>query len=214
MTNEIIQKTEAMLKEKFLGEGTGHDWWHIDRVRNNALTIAQQENADMFIVELAALLHDIADWKFSESYNEGPQQARTWMEQCNVDEETIKHVCNIIEHISFKGAQVENKISTKEGMVVQDADRLDAIGAVGIARCFAYGGHAGHEMHNPDIKPVMHDSFEKYKTTKGTSINHFHEKLLLLKDMMNTTTGKQMAEQRHAFMEGYLKQFFKEWEGH
>jgi uncharacterized protein len=166
----------------------------------------------MFIVELAALLHDIADWKFAAGDdNAGPNDARTWLETLNVDERTIVHICEIIKDLSFKGAGVKSAMKTGEGMVVQDADRLDALGAIGIARAFAYGGHKGSELHNPDVRPVSHASFEEYKKGRGTTINHFYEKLLLLKDLMNTKTGKQMANQRHAFMEEFLKNFYNEW---
>lgn len=215
MTQEyVIQKTAEYVETKLLGEGSGHDWWHIYRVWKNAINISKNEKANMFIVELAALLHDIADWKFNNGDEEvGPKLAREWLEQNFVDEDIISHVCNIIKNISFKGAGVENGINTIEGMIVQDADRLDAIGAMGIARTFAYGGNKNREMYNPEIKPEFHKSFEEYKKNNSTTVNHFYEKLLLLKDLMNTNTAKNIAEQRHEFMEDFLKQFFEEWEG-
>ena len=211
---EIIDKTKNYVKNKFEGEGSGHDWWHIYRVWKTAIYIAKEEKADLFIVELAALLHDIADWKFHEGDDSiGPKKARSWLESINVEEKTISQVCNIIQNISFKGAKVNNLMETKEGKIVQDADRLDAIGAIGIGRTFAYGGHKNREMYNPYIKPEMHETPEQYKNSNGPSINHFYEKLLLLKDLMNTETGKKIAESRHQFMEYFLERFFKEWEG-
>jgi uncharacterized protein len=209
---KVIQKTEEFVKEKLSGEGTGHDWWHIDRVRRNGLAIGKEEKANLYIVELAALLHDIADYKFhGGDETVGPRLSREWLYSLNAEQKDIDQVTDIVAHISFKGAWVKNKISTLEGKVVQDADRLDAIGAIGIARCFAYNGHKGNEIYNPDSPPVMHETAEAYKQFKGTAINHFYEKLLLLKDRMNTGTGKAMAEHRHTFMEGYLKEFLAEW---
>ncbi|MBA3064551.1 HD domain-containing protein, partial [Candidatus Woesearchaeota archaeon] len=185
--NEIIKRTADYVKSKLDGEGSGHDWWHIYRVWKTAIEIGKKESADLFVVQLAALLHDIADWKFhSGDDSVGPKLAREWLEKLDVDENIISHVCKIIKQVSFKGAGVKSKIKTKEGMVVQDADRLDALGAIGIARAFAYCGHKGREIYNPDIKPEKHESFEQYKKSKGTTINHFYEKLLLLKDLMNT----------------------------
>jgi uncharacterized protein len=211
---EAIKKTAEHVRKKLEGEGSGHDWWHVYRVWKNAVNIGKKENADMFTIELAALLHDIADWKFNKGDDsEGPRQAREWLEKIQVDENTIFSVCEIIKDMSFKGAGVESRMRTKEGMIVQDSDRLDAIGAIGIGRTFAYGGHKGREMYNPNKKPEKHDSFEKYKNSSSPTINHFYEKLLLLKDRMNTKTAKAIAEERHKFMEQFLEHFFKEWEG-
>ena len=197
-----------------MGEGSGHDWWHVYRVWKNAIHIGKQESVDIFVVELAALLHDVADWKFHNGNDEiGPQVAKEWLESLGVSVDTVSHVCQIIKDISFKGAGVVTAMKTTEGMVVQDADRLDALGAIGIARTFAYGGSKNREMYNPDINPEMHASFEQYKKSQGTSINHFYEKLLLLKELMNTATARQIAEKRHAVMEDYLQQFYDEWEG-
>lgn len=211
---KIIKQTEEYIKTKLSGEGSGHDWWHIYRVWKSAIHIGKEENADSFIVQLAALLHDIADWKFHEGNDDvGPKLAREWLEGLQLDDSIISHVCQIIKEMSFKGAGVKSEMGTKEGMVVQDADRLDAIGATGIARTFAYGGHTGRELYNPNIKPERHESFEQYKKNKSPTINHFYEKLLLLKDLMNTKTARKIAEERHAFMEQYLDRFFKEWEG-
>lgn len=208
----LIQSTAAYIKEMFSGEGSGHDWWHIYRVWQNALFLARQEDADGEVVQLAALLHDIADWKFQDNQeDDGPRAARTWLEKQGAPESTIVAVCQIIKEISYKGARVATPMSSLEGRIVQDADRLDAIGAMGIARAFAYGGYAGREMHNPEIAPQLHDSFEAYKNSKGPTVNHFHEKLLLLKDRMNTPAGKKIAEERHRYMENFLAQFEREW---
>jgi uncharacterized protein len=212
---EIIKKTEKFVKDKLYGEGTGHDWWHTLRVWKMAKKIGKEEGANLFVVELAALLHDIADWKFQDGGDDsvGAMIAKEWLEKFNVDKEIISHICNIITGISFKGAGVKDKLESIEGKVVQDADRLDGIGAMGISRTFAYGGSKERPIYDPDMKPKMHQSFEEYKKSDGPSINHFYEKLLLLKDRMNTKTGRAIAEGRHKFMESYLDRFFKEWEG-
>ncbi len=195
------------------GESSGHDWWHIYRVWQTSLYIAAHEGVESDVVQLAALLHDIGDWKFhAGDESVGPRLAREWLQSLSIDEAVISHVCDIIANLSFKGASVEAAKLSHEGQVVQDADRLDAIGAIGIARAFAYGGAKGREMHNPDAAPVLHTSFEHYKTSTGTTINHFHEKLLLLKDRLNTPTARELAERRHAFMLEYLAQFNAEWD--
>jgi uncharacterized protein len=210
----VVEKTSRYVRERLEGEGSGHDWWHIDRVWQSASVLAKQENGDLFVVELAALLHDIADWKFHKGDDTvGPTIARQWLEQLAVEKEVIDHVCNIIKNLSFKGAGVASPMKTIEGMIVQDADRLDAVGAIGIARCFTYGGYKKQILHDPNIKPVMHTSFDHYKSNQTTTVNHFYEKLLLLKDLMNTESAKEIAKERHAFMELFLNQFFKEWEG-
>ena len=212
--NQIINQTAEYIKLRLSGEGSGHDWWHVYRVWKNAVHIAESEQTDLYIIELAALLHDIADWKFNDGNDDiGPQMAKEWLERLNVEENVVVHVCNIIQDISFKGAGVATNMKTKEGMIVQDADRLDAMGAIGISRAFAYGGSKGREMYNPELKPENHNSFEQYKNSKGSSINHFYEKLLLLKELMNTETARKIAEKRHVFMEEYLSEFFLEWEG-
>ena len=211
---KIINKTAEYIKEKLTGESSGHDWWHVYRVWKNAIHIGKIEKADLFIIELASLLHDIADWKFQDGDdNIGPKLAREWLEKLAVDENIISHVCQIIKDASFKGVGVKIKMKTIEGMIVQDADRLDAIGAIGIARTFAYGGSKGREMYNPDIKPEKHESFKRYKNSQSPTINHFYEKLLLLKELMNTATAKKIAEKRHKIMEEFLNNFFQEWEG-
>ena len=211
--NDIIQKTTEYIKQEFGDDSSGHDWWHIYRVWKNAITICKHEKADLFIVQLAALLHDLDDWKFSENEDETPRRAKAWMESCGVDSKINDAVCEIIMHVSYKGAQVENKMKSIEGFIVQDADRLDAIGAIGIGRAFAYGGYKNRPLYDPEMSNQMHASFEQYKNSKSATINHFYEKLLLLKDMMNTTTAKKIAEQRHEIMLRFLDQFMNEWEG-
>lgn len=211
---QIVNQTADFMKSELTGEGSGHDWWHVYRVWKNAVQIAKHEEVDLYVVELAALLHDIADWKFNDGNEDiGPQLAREWLESLNVEETEISKVCQIIQEISFKGSGVVTKMTTIEGMIVQDADRLDAMGAIGIGRAFAYGGSKGREMYNPEVKPEKHDSFEQYKKSQGSSINHFYEKLLLLKELMNTQTAKRIAEKRHTVMLNFLDDFFQEWEG-
>jgi uncharacterized protein len=189
----------------------GHDWWHIYRVWTNARRIAQTEECDLLIVELGALLHDIADSKFHNGDEEiGPKVAGEFLESIQIDPATIDHVQQIIRYISFKSAFDKAAFSSKELDIVQDADRLDAIGAIGIARAFSYGGFKGREIYNPEIAPNPNMSKEEYKKSTAPTINHFYEKLLLLKDKMNTLTGKQLAAQRHQFMEQYLEQFYNE----
>ena len=214
MTSPIIDKTCQFVEEKLAGEGSGHDWWHIYRVWNLAKNIAGQEGANLIIVELSALLHDIADWKFHNGDDSiGPKLAEQFLVENQVERRVIDPVIEIITSISYKGAGVPTPMNTLEGKVVQDADRLDAIGALGIARTFAYGGHKNRLIYHPEEKPVLHQSFEDYKKNQGHTINHFYEKLLLLKDRMNTASGKRLAEARHQFMQAYLDQFYKEWDG-
>ena len=209
----IINKTKEYVKAKLDGEGTGHDFWHILRVYKTSIYIGEKENADLFVVELAALLHDIEDWKFNEgNCDVGSKLSRQWLESLGVDDNIIDRITRIIGTMSFKGGTTNSQQETIEGKVVQDADRLDALGAIGIGRAFAYGGFKGRELHNPNITPQKYNSFEQYKKSTGTTTNHFYEKLLLLKDLMNTKTGKSMAEERHKFMEDYLDQFFREWD--
>lgn len=213
-SKEIINKTIDFVKETLANAEGGHDWFHILRVYNNALLISKNEVVDVFVVALAALLHDIADSKFHNGDETvGPQVAREFLFKLNVDSQVIEHVVNIIENISFKGGNETQKFKSAELDVVQDADRLDAIGAIGIARCFNYGGFKNRELYNPEIKPHLTMSKAEYKISTAPSINHFYEKLLLLKDKMNTKTGKDIATKRHAFMELYLEQFYKEWNG-
>jgi uncharacterized protein len=208
---EIIEKTQAFVRKTLANAEGGHDWWHIHRVWINARCIASTEDADLLVVELAALLHDIADSKFHDGDEEmGPATAGNFLRELNLDEIQIVHVQQIIRHISFKASFAKPDFHSKELEIVQDADRLDAIGAIGIARAFSYGGYKGREIYNPEIAPNLHMNKEEYKNSAAPSINHFYEKLLLLKDKMNTATGKKLAEQRHHFMEIYLQQFYSE----
>jgi uncharacterized protein len=207
MRNQIAKSVEELCKN----DSSGHDWWHIHRVVNLAMLIGKADGADLHLVETAALLHDLDDWKLSESNHENLPNARKLLAENGASKEFIEKVVTIINEVSFKGAGVETKPSSIEAMVVQDADRLDAIGAIGIARTFAYGGYKNQPLHNPDLKPRLHKDFEAYKKTRTSTINHFYEKLLLLKDRLNTKTAKQLAAQRHQFMEQFLDQFYAEW---
>jgi uncharacterized protein len=211
--SETVEKTRAFIEQKFKGEGSGHDYWHILRVWKLAKRIAAQEkDVDLLVVELGAFLHDIADWKFHDDPEAGSKATRAWLESIEVEEKIIAQVEDIVRNVSYKGAHVKNQLS-REGQIIWDADKLDALGAIGIARCFAFGGSANHVMYDPAEKPTLHTSFEEYKKMKGSSVTHFYEKLLLLKDKMYTDTGKQLAEHRHEYMENYLKEFYAEWEG-
>lgn len=210
----VVERTQEHVRKMLHGDTSGHDWWHIQRVRKLALRLGKEEGADAFVVELAALLHDIADWKFYQGDPEaGPRVAAAWLEECGVDSSVSEHVCSIIREISFKGSGVPTPMESIEGKVVQDADRLDALGAIGIARAFAYGGHQGREIHNPDVEPESHETFDAYRESAGSTINHFHEKLLLLEERMNTDAARRLAEARHEYMEGFLEQFHREWSG-
>ncbi len=209
----IITNTIAFVKKQLANAEGGHDWFHIERVYKNAMLIAKNESADILVIQLGALLHDIADSKFHDGDETiGPKIAREFLLKQDVDLQAIDHVINIIENISFKGGNEAQKFKSAELDVVQDADRLDAMGAIGIARCFNYGGFKNREIYNPDIEPNLTMGKAEYKASNGPSINHFYEKLLLLKHKMNTKTGKALAEKRHAFMELYLEQFYKEWD--
>jgi len=211
---QLINNTIAFVKQQLLHAEGGHDWFHIERVLKNSENIAKGENCNLEVVQLGALLHDIADSKFHDGDETvGPKVAREFLESENVGEETIEHVIHIIENISYKGGNFERKFSSKELDVVQDADRLDALGAIGIARAFNYGGFKNRALYNPGIAPKMQISKEEYKKNDSPTLNHFYEKLLLLKDLMNTETGKQIAGERHRYMENFLVQFYAEWEG-
>lgn len=213
-TNEVINKTIVFVKQRLENAEGGHDWFHIERVFRNAVSISNSEVCNVTVVKLSALLHDIADSKFHNGDETmGPKIAREFLENENVDEATINHVIAIIENISFKGGNVPKQFSSIELDIVQDADRLDAIGAIGIARAFNYGGFKNRPLFNPAIAPNLHMSKEEYKNSEAPTINHFYEKLLLLKDKMNTETAKQMAEERHRYMEGFLSRFYAEWDG-
>ena len=214
MTTSIISKTCEFVENKLAGDGSGHDWWHIFRVWTLAKKIAVEEKAQMEIVELGSLLHDIADWKFHGGDDcIGPAMAQEFLSNNDVDPQLTESVVDIVSTISYKGAGVATPMKTLEGKIVQDADRLDAIGALGIARTIAYGGYKNRLIYHPDEKPVLHQSYTDYKKNEGHTINHFYEKLLLLRDRMNTKTGKRIADGRHQFMQSFLEQFYREWDG-
>jgi uncharacterized protein len=211
---DIFEKTTIFVKEKLQNAESGHDWHHIDRVYKNALLIAKDEVCDIKVVKLAALLHDIADSKFyNGDENIGPKTAQLFLENEDVETETTNHIVKIIENISFKGGNFERQFNSIELQIVQDADRLDAIGAIGIARTFNYGGFKNRQIYDPTIPPNLKMSKEEYKKSDAPTINHFYEKLLMLKDKMNTKTGQKIAQNRHDFMELFLEQFYNEWEG-
>ena len=210
---ELIQNTIAFVKKELEGAEAGHDWYHINRVWKQSLTIAEPYNCDVTVVQLGALLHDIADPKFHNGdENIGPETAKRFLLSQNVDADTIDKTIYIIKNISYKNRNEAPQEKSIELQIVQDADRLDAIGAIGIARTFNFGGFKNNPMYLPDVKPQLNMSKEEYKKSQGTTINHFYEKLLLLKDMMNTEKGKELAEVRHQYMEGFLQQFYNEWE--
>ncbi|TDG37371.1 HD domain-containing protein [Pedobacter changchengzhani] len=212
--NTILSSTISFVKETLANAEAGHDWFHIERVYKSAIEINKTEKGNGLVVQLAALLHDIADSKFNNGDEEiGPNKASDFLKSINVDVETINHVKLIIQNMSFKNSFDSVSFNSKELQIVQDADRLDAIGAIGIARAFTYGGFKNRVLYDPEIKPVTEHSKESYKNTSAPTINHFYEKLLLLKDMMNTETGKALALGRHEFMETFLDQFYAEWEG-
>ena len=214
MSDSLVGRVAAQVKARFLTESSGHDWQHIYRVWKLARQIALREGANQEIAELAALVHDIADWKFHDGDDRiGPREAERLLIEQGAARSLIEPVVDIVATISFKGASVPNKMKTLEGRCVQDADRLDAIGAIGIARCFAYGGHAGRLMYDPAVPPELHQTAAAYKAAKGTSLNHFYEKLFLLKARMNTESGRLLAERRHQFMEDFVARFLDEWEG-
>ncbi|MGB5319146.1 HD domain-containing protein [Eudoraea sp.] len=214
--NNVIRRTEKYVQESLKDLESGHNWFHITRVRKNALLIAKKENADVFIVELAALLHDIGDSKFHKGDESvGPTMAQDFLESLKVKKETVEHIVKIIRYMSFKNSleAKSDSFDSLEMKIVQDADRLDAIGAIGIARAFNYGGFKNREIYDPEISPNLKMDKEEYKNSSAPTINHFYEKLLLLKDSMNTSFGKKMAQKRHKFMEEYLEQFYDEWQG-
>lgn len=212
----ILENTIAFVKSELQNAEGGHDWFHIERVYKNTLLISKQEKVDVFTVSLAALLHDIADPKFYKGDETiGPKKAQEFLLLQKVNSETIAHVVKIIEQMSYKNSfeKGAEKFTSKELEVVQDADRLDAIGAIGIARCFNYGGFKNRALYNPEISPNLNMTKEEYKNSETPTINHFYEKLLLLKDTMNTKTGQKIATKRHRYMEQFLEQFYAEWKG-
>ena len=207
----MIEETKTFVKNKLYGEGSGHDWFHIERVYNLAKYLAEKENADSFIVEMAALLHDIDDWKFSNTNDSNMTTTENFLNSIHIDHDSFKRIIEIIQTMSFKGGVVDSTQHTVEGKVVQDADRLDAIGAIGIARTFAYGGSKNRLMYDPTIQPIEFKSLDEVKNAENHTINHFYEKLLKLKYLMNTNTAKEIAEKRHQFMEEFLNEFYSEW---
>ena len=212
---QIILNTIHFVKETLEGAEGGHDWFHIERVYKNALLISENEKVDRFTVQLGALLHDIADAKFYNGDESiGPKKAREFLKKQHVDKDIIIHIENIILFISYKSSlDTSKKFTSAELDVIQDADRLDAIGAIGIARCFNYGGFKNRSLYDPAIEPNLEMTKEQYKKSTTPTINHFYEKLLLLKDKMNTKTGQLLAKERHRYMEGFLQQFYEEWNG-
>ena len=213
-SQNLIKETISFVKNKLKNAESGHDLFHIERVWKNSQKIAETENCNRLIVEMAALLHDIADSKFHKGNEEiGPETAMNYMNSLILDKDSKLHIVNIIRNISFKGGHRHSDFNSIELQIVQDADRLDAIGAIGIARAFNYGGYKNRTLYDPDIKPDLNMSKESYKNSSAPTINHFYEKLLLLKDLMNTVGGKKFAAERHQFMEQFLDQFYKEWNG-
>ncbi|MGB7957323.1 MAG: HD domain-containing protein [Minisyncoccia bacterium] len=212
---KVIGTIKTYLRAKFENEGTGHDWWHIERVLNNAITIAKREKgADHFLVQLGALLHDVADFKFHHGDEKlGGKVAAKLLKNAGIDPATILAVVHIVDNVSFKGKNMKSTITSIEGKIVQDADRLDAIGAIGIARAFAYGGYKQRPIYDPEGKIRDYKTFEQYKKGGDSTIHHFHEKLLHLRNLMNTKAGKKMATVRHEFIKNYLKEFYAEWNG-
>lgn len=209
----IIEKADEFVRGVLERDSSGHDWWHIHRVRETSLWLEKMEGpADRFVIELAALLHDIDDWKITGSdLLDGPQQARKWMVSSGLDVEHVEAICRIISEVSFQGAAVRTPVSSIEGKIVQDADRLDALGAIGIARAFAYGGSTGQPIHDPSTEPVEHRSFSQYRQSRTTTVNHFHEKLFLLQDRFNTETARLIARQRTEYMKEFICRFHSEW---
>ncbi|MGL4452887.1 MAG: HD domain-containing protein [Sarcina sp.] len=209
--NLVIKNTIEFIKEKFCAEGSGHDWFHIERVYKNACYIAKREKyVNEYIVELTALLHDVDDWKFSEDNKTSTSTVEKFLVEQSVENSDIEKITAIIKTMSFKGGVVDSTQHTIEGKIVQDADRLDAIGAIGIARAFTYGGYKNNLMYDPDVKPQEFKTLDEVKK-KNTTVNHFYEKLLKLKELMNTETGKILAKERHEYMENFLSEFYKEW---
>jgi uncharacterized protein len=212
MKENMIEQTEKFVKDKLRNESSGHDWYHIYRVKNLSLNLAEKEGADHFVCVMAALLHDIADEKIAGTEEKGLQEVKNWLESISVEEPYITHILSIISTMSFKGGNGK-EMESVEGKVVQDADRLDAIGAIGIGRTFAYSGAKGQLMYDPEIPVRETMTKEQYRNERSTAINHFYEKLLKLKHGMNTPYAKKLADDRHAFLENFLEQFFEEWEG-
>lgn len=211
--NELIKKTEEFVRGVHENEATGHDWYHIERVWKNALLIQQREGAgNPFVIEMAALLHDIPDEKLNTSEEEGWKKLKKYINSLDLPDSVVTHIIDCIESVSFKGGRATN-LKSIEAKIVQDADRLDAIGAIGVARTFAFGGKKGQPLFDPEIGVRTEMTNEEYRKGKSSSVHHFYEKLLKLKDLMNTDAARQIAEQRHEFMDDFLKQFYREWNG-
>jgi uncharacterized protein len=216
--DELLTRTRVYVQKLMSGDGSGHDWWHIYRVEQMALHLADQEaGADKLVVQLGALLHDIADWKFHDGdFEAGPRKTREFLTEQGADPKLIEQVEYIVRHVSFRGGTNTHVMQSIEGKIVQDADRLDAMGAIGVARTFAFGGSMNRDMYDPNNKPREYTSFEEYKKhhiSGNTTVNHFYEKLLLLKDRLNTESARKVAQKRHEFMEQFLEEFYAEWEG-
>jgi uncharacterized protein len=211
-SRQIITAAERFAKSELENDPTGHDWWHIHRVVQMAERLAEEESADTFICVMAALLHDVADEKLNESKESGLRKVRDWLDGQPLAEEDREHIMEIISTMSYN-AGTNPPMRTREGQVVQDADRLDAIGAIAIARTFLYAGWKGHPIHDPQLPPRDSMTPEEYRNGKSTAINHFHEKLLKLKDRINTSSARRIAEERHRYMEQYVDRFYREWNG-
>lgn len=210
----IINHTVRFVQDELNDDTSGHDWWHIYRVVKIAQYLYfEEQKGDLFLILMSALLHDIADWKLNEDPNVGLKKIQYWLEKFELESDIMNSILKTIDEISFKGAKVSDLTTSIETQIVQDADRIDAIGAIGIARAFSYGAVKSQPMHNPSIQPIFHESFSQYQKSKTTTINHFYEKLLLLKDRMNTVTAQKIAIKRHHFLQEYLNQFLVEWEG-
>jgi uncharacterized protein len=212
VADPVVSRTAEFVRAEIADDCTGHDWWHAERVRRISCRLAAAESADRRVVELAALLHDVADYKFSGDVREGPRVARRWLESCGVGEEVADHVVVIIETMSFAGARVPDREMSREGACVRDADRLDAIGAIGIARTFAYGGYVRRPIHDPGRCVVLHDDPDAYRSDRGTTLNHFREKLLLVQDRLVTSAAQQIGKRRHDYLLGFLDEFEREWD--
>ena len=210
--NTSVEKIQKLVKDKFLNKEGSHDWFHIERVYNLSTHLHKKEGGDKLIIELAALLHDISDHKYNGgNWHAGAEVAIEIMLQVGISKEIAEKVALVISQVSFKGAQVNDEVETIEAKIVQDADRLDAIGAIGIARAFSYGGSKNRPLYDPDIKPILHSSKEEYAKSVSHTVNHFYEKLFLIKDLMKTQSGMELAENRHQLMQNFIANFYEEW---
>jgi uncharacterized protein len=208
----LLKEVKSIVEEKFKSESADHDWYHIERVLKLAEYIQSKEGGNLLLVQLAALLHDISDHKLNGGIkNDCGRVSREILSKLNADEQLVDQVCEIVDKVSFKGAGVSDVIESLELDIVRDADRLDAIGAIGIARAFHYGGKNDRSFYEPDLGPLLHTDFDSYSSDKSHTLNHFHEKLLLIKDRLRTETAKTIGEERHQLMEGFVSNFLKEW---